>query len=289
MPKVRIMRRTTVFGVYDGGTYGALERVNDHVPVPPEHEPRQRTWKIVAKRAVLAAGSIERGIVFGGNDRPGVMLAGAVRTYLNRFAAAPGRRAVVFANNDEAAATIADLRTAGIEVVAVVDSRAEVPVATREAAKAAGALLVAGGRVLEAKGGRNVRSALIRDAEGRDLHVGCDLVAVSGGWTPTIHLTSHLGGRPVWSGWRRRSFPARCRRGWRSPVPRQGRFGLAACLADGMRAGRRSGGGPGVQRPHQRGAGGRGREHGLRAVLARRRIRSAKPSSICRTTSPPRT
>ena len=113
LPNVRIMRRTTVFGVYDGGTYGALERVNDHVPVPPEHEPRQRTWKIVAKRAVLAAGSIERGIVFGGNDRPGVMLAGAVRTYLNRFAAAPGRRAVVFANNDEAGATIADLRAAG--------------------------------------------------------------------------------------------------------------------------------------------------------------------------------
>ncbi len=237
MPNVRIMRRTTVFGVYDGGTFGALERVNDHVPVPPEHEPRQRTWKIVAKRAVLAAGAIERGIVFGGNDRPGVMLAGAVRTYLNRHAAVPGRRAVVFANNDEAAATIADLGTAGIEVIAVVDVRPEVPAATREAAKAAGAVLVAGGRVIEAKGGQSVRSALIRDAEGRDLHVGCDLVAVSGGWTPTIHLTSHLGGRPVWSELAAALVPGMLPPGMSVAGAAGGRFGLGACLADGTRAG----------------------------------------------------
>ena len=67
-------------GVYDGGTYAALERVNDHVATPPAHEPRQRLWRIVAKRAVLCAGAIERPIVFGDNDRPGVMLAGAVRS-----------------------------------------------------------------------------------------------------------------------------------------------------------------------------------------------------------------
>jgi len=237
MPNVRIMRRTTVFGVYDGGTYGALERVNDHVPVPPEHEPRQRTWKIVAKRAVLAAGSIERGIVFGGNDRPGVMLAGAVRTYLNRHAAVPGRRAVVFANNDEAAATIADLGTAGVEVVAVVDSRADAPPATRDAAKAVGALLIVGGRVIEAKGGRSVRSALIRDADGRDHHVGCDLVAVSGGWTPTIHLTSHLGGRPVWSDLAAALVPGTLPPGMWVAGAAAGRFSLGACLADGVRAG----------------------------------------------------
>ena len=86
------MPRTTVFGVYDGGTYGALERVADHLPVPPPHAPRQRLWRIVAKHAVLAAGATERSIVFGGNDRPGVMLASAMRAYVNRFAVAPGRR-----------------------------------------------------------------------------------------------------------------------------------------------------------------------------------------------------
>ena len=117
--------RTTVFGVYDGGTYSALERVNDHLAEPPAHEPRQRLWRIVAKRCVLAAGAIERPLVFGDNDRPGVMLAGAVRTYLNRYAVAPGRRAVVFGTNDETARTVADLARAGVHVAAVVDPRRE--------------------------------------------------------------------------------------------------------------------------------------------------------------------
>ena len=80
-------------GVYDHGTHAALERVNDHVPAPPEHQPRQRLWRIVAKRTVVAAGALERPVVFGGNDVPGVMLASAVRTYINRYAAAPAKRA----------------------------------------------------------------------------------------------------------------------------------------------------------------------------------------------------
>ncbi len=103
------MSRTTVVGAYDGGTYSALERVNDHVAEPPAYEPRQRLWRILAKRCVLAAGAIERPLVFGDNDRPGVMLAGAVRAYLNRYAVAPGRRAVVFGTSDETARTVADL------------------------------------------------------------------------------------------------------------------------------------------------------------------------------------
>ncbi len=109
------MPRTTVFGVYDGGTYGALERVADHLPVPPPHQPRQRLWRIVAKRAVLAAGAIERPIVFGGNDRPGVMLASAMRTYVNRFAVAPGKQVAVFTNNDDGWRAAADLARAGVD------------------------------------------------------------------------------------------------------------------------------------------------------------------------------
>ena len=105
--------------------YGAVERVNDHLAVPPPHQPRQRAWKIVAKRAVLAAGALERPIAFGNNDRPGVMLAGAMRSYINRYAAAPGRRLAVFTNNDDGWRTAADAHAAGIEVAAVIDSRAE--------------------------------------------------------------------------------------------------------------------------------------------------------------------
>ncbi len=127
LPDVRILPRTTVFGVYDHGTYAALERVNDHVATPPEHEPRQRFWRIHARRCVVAAGAIERPLVFGDNDRPGIMLAGAVRTYLNRYAVAPGRHAVVFGTNDETARTVADLARAGVVVQAVVDPRVDVP------------------------------------------------------------------------------------------------------------------------------------------------------------------
>ena len=122
---VRIFRRTSVFGAYDHGTYGALERVNDHVAVPPPHQPRQRLWRIVAQRVIVAAGAIERPVVFAGNDRPGVMLASAVRTYLTRFAVAPGRRFAVFTNNDDGWQTVAALTKAGQQIVAVIDSRPE--------------------------------------------------------------------------------------------------------------------------------------------------------------------
>ncbi len=127
MEDVRILRRTSVFGTYDGGTYGALERVNDHVARAPRGQPRQRLWRLVAKKVVLATGATERPIVFGGNDLPGVMLAGAVRTYINRFGVVPGKTRVVFANNDDAATTVTELRRAGAKVVALVDSRPGAP------------------------------------------------------------------------------------------------------------------------------------------------------------------
>ena len=91
MPNVTLMPRTTVVGWFDGNVFGAVERVNDHVAAPDPYEPRQRYWKIIAKRAVLAAGAEERPVAFGGNDTPGVMLASAMRTYANRYAAAAGR------------------------------------------------------------------------------------------------------------------------------------------------------------------------------------------------------
>ena len=101
--------------------------MSDHLASPAAYTPRQRLWRIVAKRHVLAAGSIERPLVFGDNDRPGIMLAGAVRTYLNRFGVAPGRHAVVFSNNDDAARTVSDLAAAGVAVAAMVDAHAAKP------------------------------------------------------------------------------------------------------------------------------------------------------------------
>lgn len=234
LPDVTILKRTTLFGVYDGSTYAAVERKNDHIAVPPAHEPRQRLWRIVAKRAVLAAGSIERPLVFADNDRPGVMLAGAVRTYLNRFAVKPGARSVLFCTNDDAVRTAHDLVDSGIEVAAVVDPRPD----------AGGVLPIKSGTeriegvVTRALGGvAGVRAVEIRRPGGETLSLPCDLLAVSGGWQPTVHLTTHLGGRPDWNSALAAFVPGALPPGMDVAGAAKGDFALAACLADGVRSG----------------------------------------------------
>jgi sarcosine oxidase subunit alpha len=237
LPDVRVLTRTTVFGAYDGGMYGAVERVADHLPVPPPHQPRQRVWRIVARRCVLAAGAIERPIVFGNNDRPGVMQAGAVRAYLNRFAAAPGRRAVVFANNDDAAATAIDLAAAGVAVAALVDPRPTPSAALRAAAERSGASLRHGSVVRDALGDHGVRAVEIVGPDGAVSRVDCDLVAASGGWSPTVHLTTHLGGKPVWNDAIAAFVPGALPPGMSVAGAANGAFALADDLMDGAREG----------------------------------------------------
>src|SRR5262249_16174392 len=130
MPEVRILRRTTVFGAFDGAearTFGALERLSDHLPKPQPHQLRQRLWRIVAKRTVLAAGAVERPPVFAANDRPGIMMASAVRAYLNRFAVTPGRQVALFTSTDDGWKTAFDLAKAGVKLAAVIDARKDIP------------------------------------------------------------------------------------------------------------------------------------------------------------------
>jgi methylglutamate dehydrogenase subunit C len=237
MPECYVLRRTTVQGVYDGGTYAALERVNDHVAFPPEHEPRQRLWRIVAKRAVVCAGAIERPIVFGNNDRPGVMLAGAVRSYVNRYGVAPGRRAVIFADNDDAFRTASDLAHAGIEIAAVVDGRRTASRAARETVEAAGARYLPGAVIERVRGLHGVKGVEIRDANGGSERVACDLIAMSGGWNPTLHLTTHLNGKPQWSDSLAALVPGTLPPGMSVAGAARGTYGLEACLAEGEAAG----------------------------------------------------
>src|SRR5829696_6370081 len=167
LPEVRILRRTSVFGAYDHGTYGAVERVVDHLPAPPGYLPRQRAWRIVAKRAVLAAGAIERPMVFAGNDRPGVMLASAVRAYINRFAVAPGRRAVIYTSGDEGWRTVEDLARAGVEVAAAIDPRPAVDERLLAFASARGVRVMLGAEVAAARGFQALASVEVRDRAGR--------------------------------------------------------------------------------------------------------------------------
>jgi methylglutamate dehydrogenase subunit C len=199
---VRVMTRTTVFGVYDHGIYGALERITDHVANPAAHLPRQILWKVFAKQSIVASGAIERPIVFGGNDRPGVMLAGAVRTYTNRYGVALGHKTAVFTTNDNGWLTAADLAAAGVEVSAVIDVRDDA-VASDILGDRARALsdtrVMVGAQITDALGGTDLHGIKVLDIRGQKRTVAVDSVAVAGGWNPVVHLTCHLGSKPVWS------------------------------------------------------------------------------------------
>ena len=187
MPNVRLMSRTTVTGAYDQGTYGALE-------VPPANAnpdaPQSCFWRIVAKRAILCAGALERPIAFPNNDRPGVMMASAVRAYINRWGVAPGKSVTIFGNNDDAHRTARDLQAAGIKVAALIDSRDTIETDGNYP-------IYTGATVVHTKGRHALQSIKVKHAGGmRDVQTDC--LAISGGWNPTVHLTCHMNGRPQW-------------------------------------------------------------------------------------------
>ena len=187
MPNVRIMTRTTVTGAYDQGTFGALERLVP--PARPSERPTECFWRIVATHAVLCAGALERGIAFPNNDRPGIMLASAVRSYVNRWAVAPGKAISIFGCTDDIYRTARDLMAAGVQVSAVIDSRAT--------AQDCAAPTFAKGTVIATKGRLGLEAITIRHAGGTRT-VPTDCLAVAGGWNPTVHLTCHMNGRPTW-------------------------------------------------------------------------------------------
>ncbi len=244
LPNVTVMARTAVYGYYDDNVLGAVERVADHLPLPGGATPRQRHWTLRAREVVLATGALERPLVFDGNDVPGIMLAEAARRYVTRYGVAPGRRVALFANNDAAYRTVQTLAASGVEVVAVVDPRSETSSSARRIAEAAGAELLSGHVVARARGGRAlcaVEIARLDPASGRiDDNIRglpVDLLAVSGGWTPTIHLHSQAGGRPVWDETLATFLPGTAREAWRAPGACTGRLDLSGCLEDGARAG----------------------------------------------------
>ena len=232
MPDVRILRRTTVYGAYDGN-FGAVERVSDHLPVPPPHLPRQRTWKIVAKRSILTSGAVERPIVFGGNDRPGVMLASAVRTYVNRFGVAPGSRAAVFTTTDDGWKTAADLAKSGVSVEAVIDARRDANVPNGISV----GRTFFGAQVIDTQGSKSLRGITVRDRDGSTTRLSVDVLAVSGGWNPAISLTTHLNHRPKWSDEINAFVPGDLPRGMTVAGAAAGMFSLADALRTGAESG----------------------------------------------------
>ena len=192
-PNVTLLPRTTVFGWYDSNVFGAVERVQKHVALPDPHRPVERLWRIAARHALLASGAEEQPVLFGGNDRPGVMIAGAMRTYLNRYAVAPGTRVAILAGCDAAYRTAVDLAEAGVEVAAVIDPRGDAGDALP-----AGVRHLAGATVLGTRG-RRALSGIEIARDGRTERLVVDALAMSNGYAPVIGLACQRGARPIWS------------------------------------------------------------------------------------------
>ena len=199
---VRLMTSTTAFGLYDNGVAGLLERVTDHLADPTSWLPRQRFWTVRAHATVIAAGALERHIAFGDNDRPGVMTANAGRTSLNRFAIQAGEKIVIATNNDSAYTTASDLAGSGARVT-MLDSRREIPFSWRSHCDTAGVVIKSGAAPMKALGGKAVSDLTTAIRQGNswraDRNIDCDLVLVSGGWSPVVNLLSHRGIKPVWN------------------------------------------------------------------------------------------
>ncbi|MCP4335112.1 MAG: sarcosine oxidase subunit alpha family protein [Gammaproteobacteria bacterium] len=198
---VRMMTRTTVFGLYDNGIAGLLERVTDHLAAAPGHLPRQRFWTLRARHTIVASGAMERGMAFGNNDRPGIMNVAAGRAYLNRYAVLAGQQIVVATNNDSAYHSAAELAVAGAKV-SLLDARTRIGSDMLDIAGASNVSLHTGSVPLNARGLSAVNGLDVAAAAGDgwafESRLNCDLLLQSGGWSPVVHLMSHRGVKPVW-------------------------------------------------------------------------------------------
>ena len=242
MDNVTLLPRSSVFGYYDHNFLAIAENCTDHLSENERVGIRQRLWRVRAKQVVLAQGAFERPLVFCNNDRPGVMMASAVSTYLKRYAVSPGQRVVIFTNNDTAYQTAADLVHSGVEVAAIVDSRADG--AASEQAGAAGIPVMAGHVVVDVDGGKRVTGVRIAKWSGdasmtvkATINIRCDLLAMSGGWSPAVHLHSQSGGKNVWNDNLHCFVPGEPVQASQSAGSCNGEWSLSGCLNEGLLAG----------------------------------------------------
>ena len=245
MPEVKLLLRSTVTGYYDHNFLVINERCTDHLEQSTEKLPRERLWRVRAKQVVLATGAIERPLVFSNNDRPGVMLASAVSTYLIRYGVCAGRKTLIFTNNDSAYRTALDLHGVGAEVAAIVDVRTKLRSDLVSAVKALDIPIFEGHGVIDVRSGPGgIRSAMIaRLSDSLDdvlMHKGeirCDTIAVSGGWNPAVHLHAQSGGKPQFSNHCASVIPGISIQKETSAGGSNGTFGLLSCLREGAEAG----------------------------------------------------
>ena len=190
LKNVRLLSRATVFGIYDQGTFGVLERISRHTHDSESDTVLDCFWRIVASRSILASGAIERHIAFGNNDRPGIMMASAVRGYLNHYGVAAGTSISIFGNNDDTFNTAYDLNSAGVEIAAYIDSRSYADIQGDFP-------IFRGAEVYDTGGRLGLEHICIRDEKGEH-KIQTDCLGMSGGWNPSIHLSCHTNAKPEW-------------------------------------------------------------------------------------------
>jgi sarcosine oxidase subunit alpha len=239
--RVTLLPRTTAFGYFAHNLIGLNQRLVDHLTMAPVNQPRERLWQVRARAVVLATGAIERPLVFPGNDRPGILLAGAAHTYLNRYGVCVGTRVVVVTSGDEAYQAAFDLHAVGVVVVAIADLRSEVAGALPDAARRAGIDVRPGSTVLDTEGGLRVNGITLARVQNGKVqavqNIRCDAVLMSGGYTPSVHLFSQSRGKLHWNDDLQAFVPGSSAECAQSAGACRGIYGLAEVLADGARAG----------------------------------------------------
>ncbi|MFO1046905.1 MAG: sarcosine oxidase subunit alpha [Geminicoccaceae bacterium] len=244
LSNVTVLPRTTAIGYYHQNMVGLAQRVTDHLASAPADAPRERMWKVRANQVVLAQGALEKPLVFDGNDRPGVMLAGAAQTYLARYGVRVGDRPAVVTVHDSAWFVAFDLAEAGAKPVAIVDVRPEIDGALVARARTLGIETLLGHSVTGTSGRLRVRSLRVNRVEsnkaGAARDIACDAVLMSGGWTPCLHLFSHTKGSLAWDDQLQAFLPGVRTEAVHIAGAGRGLWGIAKALDDGAAAGARA-------------------------------------------------
>jgi len=242
MPNVIVKNRSQVFGYYDHNMMVMLERTKDHIENPSKFTPRQKLWYIRAKEVVVSTGSIERPLVFGNNDRPGIMLASAAKEYMKVYGVLVGRKPIIFTNNDSAYDTAIEFKRNGIDPL-VVDVRSNSESSVVKEAKNLNINIKFSHGVVNSKGYLRVNSATIGKLNSDKSYyeslekVSCDCICVSGNWTPTVHLASQSGNKLKFDEKTDAFVPSQSRQNETTVGSANGIFTLKQSLSDGFNKG----------------------------------------------------
>lgn len=245
MDNVIVLPRATVTGYHDHNFLTIAQRLTDHQGERAPHgQVRQRIHRVRANQVVLATGAHERPLVFARNDIPGVMTASAIATYIRRYSVVPGQKLLLSTTNDAGYEAAFAWAESGRKVVGIADSRAEAPADLQSRAAELGIPILTSSAVMEAKGRKRVKGAVIAPLDPAGSHIAgalrnirCDTIATSGGWSPVVHLACHSGGKPVWDEAAIGFVPGKTLQGQHVAGGINGSYGLSDCLSEGKAAG----------------------------------------------------